>query len=156
MCGVYFFLLYSLSVFFFHLSGLTSVTQTFPEQSLNKVCAGAGACRRWFPPLVFCVPLGSTAQTDRFSSPKKQTKRFVRKLKKKKCEGWRPFLVQSHYNLTTPSTLSYGFSAIAVLLFVCLQLLSSRTKKQALKMPPWQKSQWNRKWDTKDLHAGSN
>lgn len=84
MCGVYFFLLYSLSVFFFYLSGLTSVTHTLPEQSLNKVCAGAGVCRRGFPPLVFCVPLGPTAQTDRFSSPKKQTKRFVRKLKKKK------------------------------------------------------------------------
>lgn len=66
-------------------------------------------------PLVFCVPLDSSGQTDRFSLPEKQTSQFVRKLKKNSEE-------HSTYKATTTLTsLSYGFFAITVLLCVRLR-----------------------------------
>lgn len=133
-----------LFIFLISSSGLTSVTPTLSKQTSNKVCVSASACRRWFPPLVVCVPLGSAAQTDHFFSPKKQTKWFVCKLKWK-CYKWRPIREQSGYNLTTPHcSFIWVLGNCSVAVFVCQQLLSLRTKKQALKMPHWKKSRWNK------------
>lgn len=125
MCGV-----------FFCLTNITPPEQ-HSVQSLNKVCAGVWS---WSPPLVFCVPLGSTAQTGRFSLPKhKQNYLWGNK---KMCEERRAFHVQSHYNLTAPTSLSYGFLAIAVLLclFACSYCPHGQRRKHLKCHPEWRAS----------------